>query len=107
VKAVENMRALAISGAPPPAGEAEQVADRCLVAPESAVRWCRGALVFKGRRLGRGTLIQFQLERMRGAAGDRATFHAGEWSACPADDFIQRLIAEIWRESRRVASGRA
>lgn len=101
VKAVEGMRALAASGVDRLGDDADAIVARCLVAPDSAIRWCSASGAFMRRRIRRGTLIQFQLEKMRGAgAGNAATFHVGEWSECPAVGFVPRLLAEIWRESR-------
>jgi hypothetical protein len=81
----------------PPA--AEEVVERCLVAPNRVLRICHADIEMDelDRPLKRGTLLILLLRRMHGGTmlSDRA-FSRDAWSRCPAHELIPKVLAEVW-----------
>ncbi|MEX2643084.1 MAG: hypothetical protein WD270_06500 [Acetobacterales bacterium] len=100
VRAFERMRALAERPGELRRLETSEAVALCLTAPETLIYQATGAGSTAGASYRAGTLVLFRLERAR-ARTLRAdiAFMSGNWSRCPANGWVPRLLAAVWHRA--------
>ena len=106
VATLNNMRNAVAKGEHITHSTSEDVIATYLQAPATLARSCTAELRVKGlkKALGKGTLVVFQLGKMRASSRRLArAFAQGEWNECPADGVTLKLLELVWDKAQEVA----
>lgn len=73
----------------------------CLSAPESVLRQAKRVADIPGGSLTPGSLVIYELSKATDRTLDpKVAFQSLSWSACPASDFVFKLLALIWSQTQ-------
>jgi hypothetical protein len=101
VASLERMRACHADPIRRTALDGIGAATACLSAPASILRQAKRVADVPGGSLTPGSLVTFELAAAADRTLDRrVAFQSAAWSACPASDFVFKLLILIWSRAR-------